>query len=188
MLAVVIAFAGQLACASPADLEASLNRSDVQPYMAQIEALIPSAITIKPEGGFRIATPTVPLGQVVELFSPMAQFETACRIRVAWRPVWTGGSLSGASRFTVSGAPDPLVPSNSYGGLTYRIEQTPEGSRLTIEKAGHRTGGYRLDMRATAVSLLPELHTAAVRLSLIGVQSDGSVTYAEFRVFPGSAP
>jgi len=188
MLPVAIAFAGQLACASAADLEASLNRSDVQPYMPQIEAVSPSAIAITPEGGFRIAAPTAPLGQIVELFSPMAWFETECQMRMTWRPAWTSGSLSGASRFTVSGAPGPLAPSNSYGDLTYRIEQTPEGSRLTIEKAGDRVGGYRLDMRATAVSLLPELHTAAVRLSLIGVQSDGSVTYAEFRVFPGNAP
>lgn len=188
LLAVALALVAQTACPSAADLEAALNKARAQPFVARVDAVGAPTGDVVPTGGFKIPPPTVPIGEIVSHLGPMAQFDTACGSRIVWTPAWTNGAITDASRFTVQAAPAPSPPAATYADVTYRVAFDAQGSRLLVDKAGRQVAEYRLDFRATAVSLLPDLHTAAVRVDLIGLQPDGSVIYAEFRALPPGAP
>ncbi len=188
MLAVVMALAVQAACPSALDLQRALNTAQVRPFAAHIQSLGSPQDEITPLGGFRIATPEASPGEIVWLFSPMAEFGAACGFRVAWTPVHTDRALSGASNFSVSSVPDPRPPTATLGDVVYRVSPEGEGSRLTVDKAGRQVAAYHVDFRATAVSMTPPLHTALIWLGLTGLQPDGSIVYVEFSALLPARP
>lgn len=185
-LAIVVALAAGPAlaedCRSAPTLERQLLETPVQPFVARIEPNTPTpSWNVGASGGFHMAAPG--LGDITVLRGAMSEAMTSCGLRVTWALRWEDGRAVSAGRFGVVGADGRPEPRSSvtFGATTFRLtpDKASQTAWLTVTEGG-RSDDYRLDFPATAISLLPNLHTDGVRLEMMGARADGALVYAEF--------
>ena len=168
-------------CQSAQDLERQLSQTPVQPFLARIQPARPDpGWSIGPQGGFQIAAPG--LGEVAVLRGAAAELSAACGLRVSWAPQWNGGRVVSASRFKVAAQENPEQRASvKYSATTFRVtpDKASQTSWLTVTQ-NDRSENYLLDFPASAISLLPDLHSEGLRLEVAGVRADGVLVYAEF--------
>jgi hypothetical protein len=167
-------------------LERQLFEAPVQPFVARIESTTSSPRwNVGPSGGFQVAAPG--LGEVLTLFGAMAEATTSCGLRVTWALRWDDGRAISAGLFKVvatEARPEPRQ-TTTFGSTTFRItpDTASQTAWLTVRDGGHEDN-YLLDFPATAISMLPNLHTPGVRIEVMGRRADGALVYAELSAAP----
>mgnify|MGYP000589594064 CR=1 FL=1 len=168
-------------CRSAPDLERELLQTPVQPFLAGIRPARPDpGWSIGPQGGFQI--PARGLGEVAVLRGAAAELGAACGLRVSWAPQWNGGRVVSASRFKVADQENPEQRASvKFAATTFRVtpDTASQTAWLTVIEDG-RSENHLLDFPATAISLLPDLHSDSLRLEMAGMRADGFLIYAEF--------
>lgn len=182
MLAGLAVLAFAEACRPAAALEQQLAQAATRPFVAEIKPETPApGWNIGPWGGFEV--PAQGLGEVTRLNGAMAQMSTACGYRLSWRLYWNDGRATSAGKFKVTSETEKIAPRSSlkYSATTFRLTPDPASQTawLTVTE-GATSWNYLVNFPATAISLLPNLHTDGLRLEMMGLRADGVLVYAEF--------
>jgi len=169
-------------CSAAPELELRLAQAATTPFVAAIKAESSApGWNVGPWDGFEVAA--AGLGEVTRLDGAMSQASTLCGYRLSWRLQWEGGRAVSARDFKVTPETERREPRSSlkFSATAFRLTPDPASQTawLTITE-GATSWNYLLNFPATAISLLPPLHSDGLRLEMSGLRENGVLTYAEF--------
>lgn len=174
------------ACRPAPALEQQLAQATTTPFLAEIRPETPTpGWNIGPWGGFEV--PADGLGEVIRLNGAMSEAVTSCGHRVAWRLYWGERGPASAGQFKVTPETEKSAPRSSvkYSATTLSLTPDPASQTAWLTVAeGASSWNYLINFPATAISVLPPLHSGGLRIELAGLRASGVLVYAEFSAAP----